>query len=298
MSRPDPHAAVAPLAAAPAPAVPPGQGRGTPGALLVSELAVLFRRRRTWAMLAALAAVPVLIGIAVKLASSRSGGEGPGFVDRITQNGLFLGLAALVLSIPLFLPLTVGVVSGDTIAGEASQGTLRYLLVVPAGRVRLLLVKYGGALAFCLAAPLVVVLAGTVVGALLFPVGPVPLLSGDEIGPGEALLRLLLVACYVAVSLTGMAAIGLFVSTITDVPVGAMATTVVAAVASQVLDALPQTEWLHPWLFSHYWLGLADLLRQPIEWSSFQDDALLQLGYVVVFGALAYGRFTTRDVLA
>jgi ABC-2 type transport system permease protein len=203
-----------------------------------------------------------------------------------------------VLSIPLFLPLTVGVVSGDTIAGEASQGTLRYLLVVPAGRVRLLLVKYGGALAFCLAAPIAVVAAGSIVGALLFPVGPVTLLSGDEISPGEALLRLLLIACYVAVSLAGMAAIGLFVSTVTDVPVGAMATTVVLAVTSEVLDALPQTEWLHPWLFTHHWLGLVDLLRQPIEWASFQSNTLLQVGYVVVFGALAYGRFTTRDVLA
>jgi ABC-2 type transport system permease protein len=273
-------------------------GRGTPGALLASEISVLFRRKRTWAMLAALAAVPVLIGIAVKLSSNRRPGEGPGFVDRITQNGLFLGLAALILSIPLFLPLTVGVVSGDTIAGEASQGTLRYLLVVPAGRVRLLLVKYGGALAFCLAAPIAVVAAGTIVGALLFPIGPVPLLSGDEISPGEAVLRLLLVACYVAVAFVGMAAIGLFVSTVTDVPVGAMATTVVIAVTSQVLDALPQTEWLHPFLFTHYWLGVADLLRQPIEWSSFRSDALLQLAYAVVFGALAYGRFTSRDVLA
>jgi ABC-2 type transport system permease protein len=277
---------------------PRGTGRSTPGALLASEIQVLFRRKRTWAMLAALAAVPVLIGIAVKLAASREPGQGPGFVDRITQNGLFLGLAALVLSIPLFLPLTVGVVSGDTIAGEASQGTLRYLLVVPAGRVRLLLVKYGGALAFCLAAPIAVVAAGSIVGALLFPVGPVTLLSGDEISPGEALLRLLLIACYVAVSLAGMAAIGLFVSTVTDVPVGAMATTVVLAVTSEVLDALPQTEWLHPWLFTHHWLGLVDLLRQPIEWASFQSNTLLQVGYVVVFGALAYGRFTTRDVLA
>ena len=32
--------------------------------------------------------------------------------------------------------------------------------------------------------------------------------------------------------------------------------------------------------------------------STFGTNALLQLGYVVVFGALAYGRFTTRDVLA
>src|SRR5438270_5875459 len=223
-------------------------GRGTPGALLVSAITVLFRRKRPWAMLAALAAVPVLIGIAVKLSSHRGPGEGPGFVDRITQNGLFLGLAALILSIPLFLPLTVGVVSGDTIAGEASQGTLRYLLVVPAGRVRLLVVKFVGAAVFAIAAPLAIVAAGTLIGWLLFPVGPVTLLSGAQVPVAEGLLRLLPSGLYVAVAMIGMTAIGLFVSTVTDVPVGAMAATVVIAVASEVLDQLPQIAWLHPWL--------------------------------------------------
>jgi ABC-2 type transport system permease protein len=77
-----------------------------------------------------------------------------------------------------------------------------------------------------------------------------------------------------------------------------MATTVVLAVASEVLDQLPQIAWLHPWLFTDSWLGLIDLLRQPPLWSTFGQNLLLQLGYVVVFGALAYGRFTTRDVLA
>jgi hypothetical protein len=36
----------------------------------------------------------------------------------------------------------VAVVAGDSMAGEAGYGTLRYLLAVPAGRVRLLTVKY------------------------------------------------------------------------------------------------------------------------------------------------------------
>ena len=87
-------------------------------------------------------------------------GRGPAFLDRITQNGLFVGVTAMLVCVPLFLPLTVGVVAGDTIAGEAGLGTLRYLLVAPAGRVRLLLVKYAGAAAFCIVAPLVVALAG------------------------------------------------------------------------------------------------------------------------------------------
>ena len=274
-------------------------GRASSGwPLLASELTVLFRRRRTWAMLLALAAVPVLMAVAVRLSSAVPPGRGPAFLDRITQNGLFVGVTAMLVCVPLFLPLTVGVVAGDTIAGEAGLGTLRYLLVAPAGRVRLLLVKYAGAAVFCVVAPLVVALAGAGIGAALFPVGPVTLLSGDVITPAEAVVRLLLVVAYLTVSLLGLSAVGLFLSTLTDVPVGAMAATIVASVVSQVLGELPQLEWLHPWLFSHYWFGFADLLRQPIAWDSFGSNALLQAGYIAAFGALAYGRFVTKDILS
>ena len=267
-------------------------------ALLGTELSVLFRRRRTWAMLAALAAVPILIAIAVRVTRAGSGGAGPAFLDRIENNGLFVVFVALTVCVPLFLPLTVGVVAGDTIAGEASNGTLRYLLIAPAGRVRLLVVKYIGAAAFCLVATLVVCIAGALIGFALFPSGSVTILSGDTVSLGNALARSLLVALYVTVSLFGLSAIGLFVSTLTDVPVGAMAATIILSVASEVLDQLPQLDWLHPWLFSNYWLGFGDFLRDPISWSNFGTNAALQAGYIIVFGALAYGRFAAKDILS
>jgi ABC-2 type transport system permease protein len=269
-----------------------------PFALLGSELATLFRRRRTIAMLGALALVPILIAIAVRVTSAGSSGRGPAFLGDITQNGLFVGFTALTVSIPLFLPLTIGVVAGDTIAGEASLGTLRYLLVAPAGRLRLLGVKYLGAAVFAIAASAVIVVVGIGIGALLFPIGPVTLLSGDTIGAGDFALRALLMIGYVSMSLLGFAAIGTFISTLTTVPVGAMAATVVLAAASQIADALPQLSAVHPWLFTHDWFGFADLLRNPISWDSYAQNAVLQLGYIVVFGALAVGRFTTTDVLS
>jgi ABC-2 type transport system permease protein len=266
-------------------------------ALLRNELRTMFARRRTQAMLAALAAVPVLIGVAVVPADDTSGG-GPPFLSRITQNGLFVAFTALAVCIPLFLPLTVGVVAGDAVAGEASLGTLRYLLVAPVGRTRLLAVKAVGIAAFCLAATLVVAVSGAVVGALLFPVGPVTLLSGDVVGLPSALVRSLLVSLYVSVSLLGLGAVGLFISTLTEIPVGAMAATVVVAVVSQVLGGIPQLEPLHPWLFTDRWFGFADLLREPVVWDSLRENALLQAGWAAVFGALAWARFTTRDVLS
>ena len=280
------------------PTAAPASGVARPLALLGSELATLFRRPRTIAMLAGLALVPVLIAVAVRVTSAGSSGRGPAFLSEITENGLFVAFTALTVSIPLFLPLTVSVVAGDTIAGEASLGTLRYLLVAPAGRTRLLLVKYAGAAVFSIAAVVVIVLVGVAIGAALFPIRPATLLSGDVIDVGEFTVRAFLLAGYVTLSLLGLSAIGLFISTLTTVPVGAMAATIVLAAASQILDLLPQLAALHPWLFTHYWLGFADLLRDPISWDSYGQNAALQLGYIAVFGALAYGRFATKDILS
>ena len=204
----------------------------------------------------------------------------------------------MLLAMPLFLPLTVSVVAGDTIAGEAGLGTLRYLLIAPVGRIRLLVVKYLGTLAFVSAGTLTLMIAGALVGASLFPVGPVTLLSGDVIGLGESLGRMALVALYTTISMMGMLALGLFISTLTTIPVGAMTGVLIASGVSQILDNLPQVAIIHEFLFTHYWLDFADLLRNPIELSSMGSNLILQLGYVVLFGVLAYSRFSTKDILS
>jgi ABC-2 type transport system permease protein len=267
--------------------------------LFATEMTVLFRRRRTWALLGAVAMIPISLAFAVYLTAEQlAPGQGPPFLDRVTQNGLFVGFTAMILALPLFLPLAIGVVAGDTIAGEAGQGTLRYLIIAPASRLRLLLAKFVGAISFSIAATVTLMLSGAIIGALLFPVGPVTLISGDVISVPESIGRMALVALYVTVSLIGFSAIGLFISTLTVVPVGAMAATVVLSGVSQILDNIPQLSAIHPYLFTHYWLGFGDLLRQPIEWSSFGSNLMLQGAYVLIFGALAYTRFTTKDILS
>jgi ABC-2 type transport system permease protein len=269
------------------------------GTLVRSELSVLFRRRRTWAMLATIACIPLFLAIAVQLSGSTiPPGEGPPFLDRVSQNGLFVGFTAMILAIPLFLPLTMGVVAGDTIAGEANTGTLRYLLVAPVSRARLLVVKFIGASAFALAATATLMITGILVGLALFPVGPVTLLSGDVISIPAALLRIALVAGYVTISLMGLAAVGLFISTLTVIPVGAMAATVVVSTVSQILATLPQLEVIHPFLLTYNWLGFADLLRAPMDFHSMGINALVQLAYIAIFGSAAYSRFTTKDILS
>jgi ABC-2 type transport system permease protein len=274
-----------------------GRRRSLSGRLLRSELRLVFGRRRNQILLLVLALVPVLVGVAIRVSTGEAEpGEGPPFLDRVSGNGLFLSFTGLATVVPFFLPLTVGVVSGDAVAGEAQAGTLRYLLTVPVSRARVLAVKYGALVAFAAVASFLVAAVGLVVGWVLFPTGDVTLLSGTTIPPLAAVGRAALVALYVTASLAGLAAIGLAVSTFTEVPVGAMATTVVLAITSQILDAIPQLSWLHPWLFSHHWLAFGDLLRDPVPTGAITDGLVLQGGWIAVALTIAWSRFTTRDI--
>jgi ABC-2 type transport system permease protein len=269
------------------------------GRLLRSEVLLLFRRRRTVGLLAALVAIPVLIAVALELTSTPPApGDGPPFIDQVTQSGVFVAATSLVVAIPLFLPLTVAVVAGDSIAGEAGQGTLRYLLLAPAGRTRLLAVKSTVVLAFCLVAPAVMAGAGMLLGSVLFGVGDAASLSGERLDTSDLVARIGLLTLFVGIAMMGLACIGVFVSTLTDVPVGAMAATIIVAIASQILGGLSQLDWLHPWLPTYTWLEFADLLRSPIVWDSFRDNLALQAGYAAVFLSLAWARLTTKDVLS
>jgi ABC-2 type transport system permease protein len=264
--------------------------------LLRSELRLVFTRRRNLAILAVLACAPVLLGVAIKLGSRGGRGGGPAFIGQITQNGLFLAFTSLVVTLPLFLPLAVAVVAGESVAGEASTGTLRSLLVVPVNRTRLLAIKLAGIVAYAAAAAMTVAAAGVLVGFVLFPTGPVTLLSGSVIPLGAALVRVVLVGLYVAAMLAAVAAIGLFVSTLTEVPLAAMATTAIVVVTVEILDAVPQIASIHPWLFTNWWLSFGDLLRDPVALDQMAQGLLVDAGYVVVFGTLAWARFTTRDI--
>src|SRR4051812_19190173 len=148
-----------------------------------SELRLVFGRRRNIALLAVLGLVPVLICVAVKL--DHRSAPGGSIFGGITQNGLFAALAAFLVAGPLFLPIVISVVAGDSVAGEANTGTLRYLLAVPVGRSRLLAVKFAALITWCLACVAAVAISGLLIGLALFPSGQITLLSGRPVSYAE-----------------------------------------------------------------------------------------------------------------
>ena len=270
--------------------------------LLASELHLVFRQWRHLALLGALAVLPIGLGVALRLSAPQGGGGGGGpgpvgsFVDQLAGNGVFLSFIALTIMLVLALPLTIAVVSGYSVAGEAGSGTLRYLLAVPAGRTRLLFVKYLAVVIYALTATLVVVGVSLILGLSLFPVGPVTLLSGTTVSLADGLLRLLFVALYVAAGMAALGAIGLAISTLTEHPIGAIAAVAILTVASEVADNIPQFGVVRPYLPTHWWLSFDSLLRSPVATSDLLHG-LLSFGiYIAVFCSIAWARFTSADV--
>jgi ABC-2 type transport system permease protein len=285
---------------APPAAAPPGSRPATLSwlRLLGSELRLVFRRRRNLALLAVVAVIPVIIGVALRLAAPPKSGDGggPPFLDQVAGNGVFLTFLALTILLTLVLPLVVAVVAGDTIAGEAGYGTLRYLLTVPAGRTRLLSVKYVSVVAFGLAAAALIAAVSLICGVLLFPVGPVTLLSGTTVPLAEGLLRVLYVTLYVAGAMAALGAIGVAISTFTEHAIGAIAALAIIVVASQVGDSVPQFAAVHPYLPTHWWDSFDSLLRAPIDTTTLLHGLLSFGVYILIFGSIAWARFTSSDV--
>jgi len=261
-----------------------------------AELAALFARTRTRVSLGVLALVPVLGAVALRL-SSQPPTDAPPYWDRIQANGVFLPLAVLAAVAPILLPMTVAIVAGDAVAGEAELGTLRYVLAWPVARAKLLAVKYATALAYALAAAVLLAALGLALGAALFPVGAYTTTGHASVPLAAAVGRVGLVALVVAADMAGLAAIGLFLSTLTPSSLGAIAATVGVTIVSFVLNELPQFAALHPWLFTHYWLAIGDLIGISAGETGVWNGLVQQSAYAAGFLALSWLRFRRQDIL-
>jgi ABC-2 type transport system permease protein len=331
------------------------------------ELQKLVRRPRTWVAVGLLCLLPTIV--AVFLATTRISpppGQGAAFLSEVLQSGSLYPAAALALVLPIFLPVAVAVIAGDSVAGESAQGTLRYLLVRPVRRTSLLVAKLVAVVVFVVASVLAVAGSSYVVGVSLFGAGdPVAVvralpevtggsdavagtgpeaapaggqvggsdassggqagaqrpgadtgdatavdpdaareraqssvssLSGEALSPADLAAPLLGAMGYVTVSMLGVAAIALFLSTVTTSSLGATLGALAALITSQVLVSLDAAASVTPYLPTRYWLAWVDFFRDPIFLRDITAGLWLQAGYVVVLMLAAWANFTTKDV--
>ena len=277
------------------------------------ELVKLVRRPRSWVSILLLCGLPVVVAVFVAVTHiAPPPGQGPALLSEVLSSGTLYPAAALAIVLPIFLPVAVAVVAGDAIAGEASAGTLRYLLARPVGRTRLLVAKLITLIVYTLAAVLLVAGTAYLTGIILFgskPIAATPgglttsniasaatSLSGTAMSPADIALRTIGAIAFIAVSMLGVGAIALFLSTITDSALGSALGALAALITSEVLVTLNAASAVDPYLPTRYWLAWVDFFRDPIVWRDIERGFAVQAVYVVVFLGAAWAHFATKDV--
>jgi ABC-2 type transport system permease protein len=270
------------------------------------ELRLMLRKRRVWLCWLLLCAIPTLVAVLLSATNlAPAPGQGGAFLSAVVSDGQLFPAAALALVLPVFLPITVAIVSGDAVAGEASTGTLRYLLVRPVGRLRLLVAKLISVAAYVLLAVLFVTLTSYIVGVLAFGFGPdasvggaggITSLSGVVLTPVQLAYRTAVTVGYLALCMLAIGAVGLFFSTLTDSPLAAALGVLAFVVVSAILLPLDAAAGIRFYLPTTHWLAWIDLFRDPILWRAVRQGAEVQVGYVLVAFGAAWANFATKDV--
>jgi ABC-2 type transport system permease protein len=260
-----------------------------------------WRRRRTQLALGFMVLLPLILLVAFQIGGQDDGepggrGQFSALVDVATAGGLNFALFTLFVSSSFLLVVIIALFCGDTIASEASWGSLRYLLAVPVPRARLLGVKLTVALGYCALA--MVTLLGTALAVGTLRYGWHPLSSGlaSDIPAGEGLVRLLAVTGYLGLSLLVVAGLAFLLSTLTDAPLGAVGGAVLLYIVSSILNQITALGSLRNLLPTHFSQAYLGLLTTPVQVDDAIKGAISALAYAAIFWIAAWVRFLRKDV--
>jgi ABC-2 type transport system permease protein len=274
--------------------------RATATMPLLAEVRRQASRRRTQLALGFMVLLPIIILLAFEFGGDgdddNGGGAFSSLIDLATSGGLNFALFALLVSSSFLLVVVVALFCGDTVASEASWGSLRYLLAVPVPRARLLGVKLIVALGYSLLA--LFTLAGTalLLGTLRYGWHPLGSTVAAEIPAGEGVLRLLGILGYLAVTLMVVAGLAFLLSVLTDAALGAVGGAVLLWILSGILDQITALGGIRDFLPTHYsdaWLGL---LSTPMQTDDMVKGVISAVCYATIFWSLAFFRFTRKDI--
>jgi ABC-2 type transport system permease protein len=274
--------------------------RATATMPLLAEVRRQASRRRTQLALGFMALLPVIILLAFEFGGDGDDDNGGGafgsLVDLATSGGLNFALFSIQVSSSFLLIVVVALFCGDTVASEASWGSLRYLLAVPVPRVRLLGVKLIVALGYSLLALLTLAGTALLLGTLRYGWHPLGSTVAAEIPAGEGVLRLLGIIGYLSVILLVVAGLAFLLSVLTDAALGAVGGAVLLWILSGILDQITALGSIRDFLPTHYsdaWLGL---LSTPMQTDDMVKGAISAICYATIFWSLAFYRFTRKDI--
>ncbi len=276
--------------------------------LFTVEIEKTYRRWRTYIGFAVILAAVLLLEVIIKLNEPQmsrafSGGLNADFLISGHILNAWVITAFIMNSLYIHVPFLIALVAGDMVSSEATSGTLRFMLIRPPSRTKIISAKFLAMLFYT--ASLIVFFGILSVGLGLIFFG-----GGDLVKFQPGLPHIVVLPAHIAASRTGMAflaailsmsvvgSLAFLFSTLADNSIGPIIGSIAVVIISFILGNLPFefTESLRPYLFTTY-MGIWQLLLDnPIQWSIVGKYALALLGYDTVFFGIAYYVFVRKDI--
>jgi ABC-2 type transport system permease protein len=244
-------------------------------------------------------ALPLLLLAAFQFGTpSDDSGRGSSFIDVATASGANFTAFTLFASSTFLVVVVVALFCGDTVAGEASWGSLRYLLAMPVPRARLLRQKLAVGLASGVVAVALLIGVALAGGSAVYGWAPLRTPVGAEIEPGRAAWLLLAAGAYILVHLLLVGSLAFLLSVRTDQPLLAVGGAVLLYIVSNILDLVPALEnirFVLPTAYNLAWLGI---FSSPSQYEDMAKGAISSLLYSTAFLLLAWRSFLRKDILS
>lgn len=270
------------------------------------ELYKIFSRPRTYI---AFAVIVVLVG-AIQFAVYT---EGQTLLEATTQNlqdtfdfsgnllnGFFTSFMILNL-LWVHLPFLVALVTGDLISGEAASGTLRLLLTRSVSRTEWIVAKFIAAIIYSFILVLLLGALSLLLGKLLFGFGDLMVIRNtiNILPEHDVLWRFYCAFGYGLLSMSVVAALSFFFSSLSDNSIGPIVGTMGVVIAFTVFTTLDVSifRMLKPFLFTTYmgeWKSFFDF--EPDYRKIFRAAAVL-VAHVVGLFLLTLLWFKRKDIL-
>lgn len=258
-------------------------------------------RRRTKVAFSLVGALPLILVIAFAFGDRSSGrrtSTASRFIDLAQTGSANFTLFTLFVSSQLLLILLAALFCGDSVPAEASWSSLRYLLIAPVRRGRLLTSKLTVGLTLTALASVLLIGWALLVGGLAYGWAPLTNPLGEDLGWGTYLARLAVAVAYIFVTMLPIAAIAFWIGVRSDAPLASVGGAVLVSIILSILD---QIDALDPWRNAfpgHYANAWQDLITASPVWDDVVHGVLWALVWTILFVQLGYRRFRRSDILS
>jgi len=208
----------------------------------------------------------------------------------------------LMGSLWVHIPLLISFVAGDQLAGEATGGTYRLILIRPVSRTQIFFAKYLTTVVYT--AVFVGFLGVLSVGLALILLGTGDLIVFDKgiliLPAAEVAWRFFAAYIFAAWSMLTVASVAFFFSSFVENAIGPIVATMGVLIVFLIVTVLPVElfQSISPYLFTSYSDVWRKVFTEPIEWGEVWKAVSWLGGYSLVLILSAWVIFLRKDILS